>query len=77
MTAGGALQLVQAWWVVIFPGLALVSTVMAINLTGDELLSPPTARPLVADRPAGRPPDRQRKPQGSHQGNLERARHLS
>ena len=77
MIAGGALQLEQAWWVVIFPGLALVGTVLAINLTGDKLLSPPPARPLVTDRPADRPRDHQRKPQGGHQGNPERARHLS
>jgi peptide/nickel transport system permease protein len=64
MIAGGALQLEQAWWVVIFPGLALVGTVLAINLTGDELLSPGSALPLVADCPPGRslgrPPGHQR-----------------
>lgn len=37
MTAQGRTYLNQAWWVSTFPGLAILSTVMAINLIGDGL----------------------------------------
>jgi peptide/nickel transport system permease protein len=38
--AGGSAQIGSAWWVVTFPGLALVGTVLTINLTGDSVLLP-------------------------------------
>ena len=37
MTAQGRTYLDQAWWVTTFPGLAILTTVMAINLIGDGL----------------------------------------
>ena len=37
MIATGRYQLSTAWWIATFPGLALVATVVAINLVGDGL----------------------------------------
>jgi len=37
MIAGGRDVLLSAWWVTAFPGLALVATVLAVNLIGDGL----------------------------------------
>ena len=37
MLAEGEVYIATAWWVVVFPGLAIVATVLAINLGGDRL----------------------------------------
>jgi peptide/nickel transport system permease protein len=37
MIQGGQLYLRTAWWVGVFPGVALVLTTLAINLAGDML----------------------------------------
>jgi peptide/nickel transport system permease protein len=37
MTADGQAYLANAWWISTFPGLAIFSAVMAINLLGDGL----------------------------------------
>jgi ABC-type dipeptide/oligopeptide/nickel transport system permease subunit len=45
MTAEGRDFLDKAWWISTFPGLAILSAVMAINLMGDglrEALDPQT-----------------------------------
>lgn len=46
MVAAGRDVMVEAWWITVFPGLAIVFTVMAFNLVGDGLrdaLDPRTA----------------------------------
>jgi ABC-type dipeptide/oligopeptide/nickel transport system permease subunit len=35
--ADGRQNLIGAWWVATFPGLAIVATVLAFNLVGDGL----------------------------------------
>ena len=37
MLAGGREFIKDAWWVVTFPGIAITSVVMSINLLGDAL----------------------------------------
>jgi peptide/nickel transport system permease protein len=37
MVADGRQNLIGAWWITAFPGLAIVLTVMAFNLVGDGL----------------------------------------
>jgi peptide/nickel transport system permease protein len=37
MLAEGRVYLASAWWIVTFPGLAILLTVLAINLLGDWL----------------------------------------
>jgi len=37
MTAAGRELLSKAWWISTFPGLAILSVVMAFNLVGDGL----------------------------------------
>jgi peptide/nickel transport system permease protein len=37
MVADGRQNLIGAWWVATFPGLAIVATVLAFNLLGDGL----------------------------------------
>ncbi len=37
MLAEGEIYIATAWWVVVFPGLAIAATVLAINLGGDRL----------------------------------------
>ena len=44
---GNAASLVDAWWITTFPGLAIVATVMSLNLVGDgmrDALDPRTER---------------------------------
>jgi peptide/nickel transport system permease protein len=45
MIADGSDALISAWWVTLFPGLAIALTVIAFNLVGDglrDLLHPRT-----------------------------------
>lgn len=37
MVADGREQIVHAWWLAMFPGLAILLTVMSMNLMGDWL----------------------------------------
>ena len=37
MLADGQLYLGTSWWVAVFPGLALMLTALAVNITGDVL----------------------------------------
>ena len=37
MLADGRAYISSAWWVITFPGLALMMTVLAVNLLGDWL----------------------------------------
>jgi len=37
MLAEGRVYISSAWWIVTFPGLAILATVLAINLVGDRL----------------------------------------
>jgi peptide/nickel transport system permease protein len=37
MIAQGRADLVEAWWIITFPGLAIVLLVLAFNLLGDGL----------------------------------------
>jgi peptide/nickel transport system permease protein len=38
MIQDGADQIIRQWWISLFPGLAIVTTVMAFNVLGDALL---------------------------------------
>jgi peptide/nickel transport system permease protein len=62
MIADGRGFLATAWWISLFPGLAMASTVLAVNLMGDWLrdhLDPKLrqlgGRPAVLDSPATEP----------------------
>jgi peptide/nickel transport system permease protein len=37
MLAEGRTYMVSAWWIATFPGLAILLTVLGVNLTGDWL----------------------------------------
>ena len=37
MVAAGQARLSTAWWLAIFPGLALIATIVALQLLGDGL----------------------------------------
>ena len=46
MLADGRTYMQSAWWITVFPGLAIVAAVLAVNFTGDALrdsLDPRTA----------------------------------
>lgn len=58
MIAEGREHLASAWWITTFPGLALVLTVLALNLMGDELrtlLDPRSAESRNPANPRPRP----------------------
>jgi hypothetical protein len=63
MIADGRGFLATAWWMSLFPGLAMLLTVLAVNLMGDWLRDrlDPKLRQVdgatVADSPAGAPVD--------------------
>lgn len=51
MIAEGRSYIVSAWWICMFPGIAVLFTVMAVNVLGDEmtdLINPATRRELGA-----------------------------
>jgi peptide/nickel transport system permease protein len=53
MVADGQAELTSAWWVAVFPGIAIALTVIALNLLGDglrDLLDPRSRREVPAER---------------------------
>ena len=50
MLAEGRLYLRQAWWPAIFPGLALMVTLLAVNMVGEGLRNALDPRGLTGSR---------------------------